>query len=79
MGNDGEELVSITLYREIKAPPPVHPGLPDATGLVVLLGTEGRVAKIANQKGDSSVKSPLNMRRSAFIASTEALGVEKLH
>lgn len=36
------------------------------------------VAKIADQKGDSSVKNPLNVRRSALIASTKALGVGQL-
>ncbi len=42
--SDGVEHVKITFNTEIKAPPPSDAGLPDIVGLVVLFGSQGRMA-----------------------------------
>ena len=76
---EGEEAVEVAFDGEIKAPPPIDPGLPDATGLVVLLGTQRGVAQVLEQEGDAAVHGPLDPRRSARIVLKEALGVESPH
>ena len=42
--SDGVEHVWVTFNAEIKAPPPSDAGLPDIVGLVVLFGSQGRMA-----------------------------------
>ncbi len=79
MRDHSEQVVRIALYGEIESPAPIHPGLPNSTRLVILLGAQGRVAEVANQIGGSSVEGALDVRRGALIASAEALRIEQLH
>ena len=60
VGKQGEEAVDVAFDAEIKAPPPVDPGLPDIASRIVFFGLKGRVAEILNQKGDAAVNRPLD-------------------
>ena len=77
--HDVNQIIGVAFDREVETPASVHPGLPDASRLVVLLRSEGGVAEIGHQEGDASVKRPLDVRGSARVASAEALSVVKLH
>ncbi len=60
VGKEGEETVEVALDSEIKAPPPVDPGLPDVAGLVILLRMKGGVAEILKEESDTAVNCPLD-------------------
>lgn len=79
MRNDAEQVVEVSVDHEIEAPAPIHPGLPDVSGIVVLLGSERRMAQILHQETQLLVAARLNVGRSARIAPAEALGVEEAH
>lgn len=79
MWEEGEEAVEVAFDGEIEAPPPVDPGLPDASGLIVLLGPEGGVAEVLKEEGDPAVNRPLDPWGSARVVLEEALGVEGPH
>lgn len=79
MREEGEEAVEVAFDGEIQAPPPVNPGLPDALGLVVLLGAQGGVAEILEQEADAAIHRLLDPRRSSRVVVEEALGIEGPH
>ena len=50
MGDDVEDNIGVAFDREIESPTPIHSGLPDVLAFVVLLGVQGRVVEVLNQK-----------------------------
>src|SRR6266446_3722431 len=79
MRHDVDDLIPITHNAKIEPPISRHPCLPDIVGLVVLLGTQRGVAKIADQECRPAVKGPLNVRRSTLVAATKALRIVEAH
>ena len=58
---DVKEIVGIAPNLKIKAPRSIDPSLPDIACLVILFGSQGRVAKILNQKSQFAIKELLNL------------------
>ena len=79
MGDDVVEVIGVAFDCEIEPPSPIHPGLPDTTGLVELLGPKRGVAKVLEQQGQASIKRPLDKWGSAFVTPTEALAEANPH
>ncbi len=79
MGHEINEGVDVTRDGEVKAPPAIHARLPDVTGFIVLLGSEGGVTKIADQESHAALKGPLDRPWRLRIALAEALGVVESH
>lgn len=65
-----DELVDVTLDCKVKPPSFGDAGLPDATGLVILLGSKRRVTEVTQEKGELSVERALDLRRGAGVALT---------
>ena len=49
MGDDGFQDVGLALDAKVKPPVSRYPGLPEVPGLVVFLGVQARISKIAQQ------------------------------
>jgi hypothetical protein len=64
MRHDINEVVGVAYDTEIKTPPTIDSGLPDVLGLVVLLGSQGWVAEIAEEMTELFSKLPLYPFRS---------------
>ena len=79
MGEQSEEAVGVTLDGEIQAPPAVDSGLPDVTGLIVLLGPEGGMAEILEQESDATVHRSLDRGRRLRVVLDETLSVGGPH
>jgi hypothetical protein len=50
MWNDRQDNVLIPTDHEVESPAAIHPGLPDVAHLVVLLGVQGWMCKLVEQK-----------------------------
>src|SRR5690242_14144766 len=79
MRHDVDDLIPITHNAKIAPPLSRHPCLPDIVGLIVRLGTQRGVAKIADQERRPAVKGPLNVGRSALVAAPKALRIVEAH
>jgi hypothetical protein len=58
--HDVEQVVAVFLDQEIKAPTTIDPTLPNASCLVVLFGSERRMAKILSQQDELFIALTLN-------------------
>ena len=72
-----EEIISIAANLKIKPPTPINSGL--SASSIIFLGAERRVTKIPKKKNYFSIKSFLNMTRSAGVRKEKTLGATKPH
>ena len=79
MHHDIEQHVGIPLNTKIEAPVSRHPCLPDVVGLIILLGPQRGMAKIACEQRCTTVEGLLNRAGSALIAAAKALGIVEAH
>ena len=79
MRHDIKQYVGIPLNAKIEAPVSCHPCLPDVVGLIVLLGPQRGMAKIACQQCCTTVEGLLNRAGSVLVAAAKALGIVEAH
>ena len=65
------EVVEVAFNGEIKSPPSVDPGLPDASGLIISFGIQRRMSQIAEKMAKLFAKLALNPLRSLLERTSE--------
>ena len=79
MGNDGKDDVGVAVYLKIEPVRTIDPPLPDVAALVVLFGTNRRVAKIGEQEFELFVDALLDAWREIVIIAVGLRGEEEFH
>ena len=65
------EVVEVAFNSEIKSPPSIDPGLPDASGLIISFGIQRRMAQIAEKVAELFAKFALNPLRGLLEGTSE--------
>jgi hypothetical protein len=73
------EVIRVPLNGEVEPPASIDPGLPDATSLVILLGSKRGMEEILEEACRASIERPLDLRRGALITPAKALTVADTH
>ena len=68
MRHNIQEVVGVAFNAKVKAPVIIDSRLPDVLCFVVLLGAEGRMAKVLEKENELLVKEPLDTGGSTGIA-----------
>ena len=79
MRDDGVELVSIPLNREVESPVASYSGLPDVSHFIVLLGAQTGMPQVLNEKLGLLVECLLYLQRGVAILLQETWREEQLH